>query len=250
MKRFLTVILMCAMLLISAAMAEQPMLVSCTYSIYGGMENEDYTYTIRLDDSSEVAILTLAERDRFDAYSLSRKVLDDLEELMAVYNPAGWSSLPEREEYALDAPVRCIELVYEDGSEYTLSNDRKTGGPIFADTESLLMGCLGEGEELELDTVAGTYRYESEGFGGDFTITLNSDGTYTFYEGPLSSYMGGGTWDVHDNTVYLTEENGFEMKFVFAVQDDALVYDEADSDAFPYVKVADAERFVREDTAP
>ena len=149
MKRFLTVILMCAMLLFAVSMAEQsaPTLVSCVYSIYGGMENEDYTYTIRVDDSPETALLTLAKRDGFEAYSMPRKVLDDLAELMAAYNPADWSSLSEREEYALDAPVRRIELVYADGFEYTLCNDRETGGPIFADTESLLMGYLGEGLE-------------------------------------------------------------------------------------------------------
>ena len=128
MNRFLVALLMCAMLLFAESMAEQPtsMLVSCVYSIYGGMENEDCTYTIRLDDSPETALLTMAKRDSFEVYSLSRKVLDDLAELMAAYNPADWSSLPEREEYALDAPERCIELVYADGSEYTLCNDRET----------------------------------------------------------------------------------------------------------------------------
>ena len=254
MNRFLVALLICAMLLFAVSMAEQsaPMLVSCVYSIYGGMENEDCTYTIRLDDSPETALLTLAKRDSFEVYSLPRKVLDDLAELMAAYNPADWSSLPEREEYALDAPERCIELVYADGSEYTLCNDRETGGPIFADTESLLMGNLDEGFDAEsnADAVAGTYRYESEGFGGDFTITLNPDGTCTFYEGPLSSYMGGGKWDVHDNIVYLTEVNGFDLKFVFTVQGGTLVYEAVDSDAFPYVKVDDAERFVREDPTP
>ena len=149
MKRILVIMLMCAMLLFAAAMAEQPtpMLVSCVYSIFGGMENEDFTYTIRLDDSPEMALLTLAKRDGFEAYTLPRKALDDLAELMAAYNPAGWSSLPEREEFALDAPVRSIELVYEDGSEYTLSNDRETGGPIFADTEKMILDCLGKGLE-------------------------------------------------------------------------------------------------------
>ena len=149
MYRFLVALLICAMLLLAVSVAEQPapMLVSCVYSIYGGMENEDYTYTIRLDDSLEMALLTLAKRDGFEAYSLPRKALDDLAELMAAYNPADWSSLPEREEYALDAPERLIELVYADGSEYTLCNDRETGGPIFADTEKMILDCLGKGLE-------------------------------------------------------------------------------------------------------
>ena len=149
MKRFLVAFLMFPLTLFAVSMAEQsaPMLVSCVYSIYGGMENEDYTCTIRLDDSPEMALLTLAMRDGFEAHSMPRKVLDDLAELMAAYNPADWSTLPEREEYALDAPVRRIELVYADGSEYTLCNDRETGGPIFADTERIIVDCLGKGLE-------------------------------------------------------------------------------------------------------
>ena len=54
---------------------------------------------------------------------------------------------------------------------------------------------------------------------------------------------------MNDNTVYLTGEKGFDPEFVFAVQGDALVFDAAGSDAFPHVKVADAEQFVREDPA-
>ena len=103
---------------------------------------------------------------------------------------------------------------------------------------------------VEMSRLAGVYRYQGEGFGGDFTITLNADGTYTFYEGYLSSYIGTGTWNVNLNTVYMTEdeENGTGLKFMFGVEDDALIYVALESDAFPYVKVADGERFVWLDT--
>lgn len=191
MKRILVIMLMCAMLLFAAAMAEQPtpMLVSCVYSIFGGMENEDFTYTIRLDDSPEMALLTLAKHDAFEAYTLPRRTLEDLAELMAAYNPAGWSSLPELEEFALDAPVRSIELVYEDGSEYTLSNDRETGGPIFADAESILMGCLSEEDGVELAperTIAKIYIFRMiEGGVATYMITMD-EGRYhvSIDEGP------------------------------------------------------------------
>ena len=183
MKRFLGVILMCAMLLLTVSMAEQSaqMLVSCVYSIYGGMENEDCTYTVRLDDSPEMALLTLAKRDGFEAYTLPRRALDDLAELMAAYNPADWSSLPEREAFALDAPERRIELVYADGSEYTLCNDRETGGPIFADAESILMGCLSEEDGVELAperTIAKIYIFRMiEGGVATYMITMD-EGIY------------------------------------------------------------------------
>ena len=59
--------------------------------------------------------------------------------------------------------------------------------------------------------LAGTYKYEGEGFGGDFTITLNADGTYEFYEGPLSSYMGMGTWYAADDVIHMAEgDAGFQ----------------------------------------
>ena len=81
---------------------------------------------------------------------------------------------------------------------------------------------------------------------GPIREELNADGTYTFYEGALSSYMGSGTWQVYDNAVYMTEgEGGFDLSFMFGAEENALVYLAAGSDAFPYVKVKDEERFTR-----
>ena len=111
----------------------------------------------------------------------------------------------------------------------------------------LLCGIANAEEIVDGSDIAGTYQYEGEGFGGDFTITLNSDGTYAFYEGYLSSYMGGGTWNRDDDTIHMVEENGFDLKYTFEIQDDALVYSAEGSDTFPYVDVSDGERFVRQD---
>lgn len=52
--------------------------------------------------------------------------------------------------------------------------------------------------------------------GGDFTVTIREDGTFTYYEGPLSSIFGDGTW-------YLAE----------------------DSADFIFVDVADGDRFLK-----
>ena len=98
-----------------------------------------------------------------------------------------------------------------------------------------------------MSRAAGTYRYEGEGFGGDFTITLYADGTYAFDLGALSSYRGGGTWSVFYSAVYMTEVGGSDLQFMFVLGEDALVYAAAGSDEFPYVKVSDGERFVRAD---
>lgn len=101
-------------------------------------------------------------------------------------------------------------------------------------------------EESATASIAGTYKFEGEGFGGDFTITLNADGTYEFYEGPLSSYMGMGTWNACDDVIHMTEGNaGFALSFTFGVEDNVLIYLSAESDAFPYVALSDGARFIR-----
>ena len=98
------------------------------------------------------------------------------------------------------------------------------------------------------DAIAGkTFVWEKEGFGGDFTITLNADGTYQYYEGFLSSYIGLGTWTVENGTVVLTEQGGQDSVYRFAVKDGALIYESDDSDGFLYVDVTDGDRFLPAD---
>ena len=99
---------------------------------------------------------------------------------------------------------------------------------------------------LTKESLAGTYVYEGEGFGGDFTITLLADGEYSFYEGPLSSYLGTGTWSLDDAGVLtLTEDEqlGFAMTNRFAAGKGSLAFIADGSDGFPYVKPADGARF-------
>ena len=87
------------------------------------------------------------------------------------------------------------------------------------------------------------YIYEKEGFGSDFYIALNSDGSMRCSEGALSSYFGLGTWKLDGDTVILTTD---DEKFVnrFAVKDGTLVYQSADSTGFMYLTVSDGEKFL------
>ncbi len=95
------------------------------------------------------------------------------------------------------------------------------------------------------DALAGkTFVWEKEGFGGDFTITLNADGSYQYYEGFLSSYIGVGIWTVENDTVTLTEQGGQDAVYRFAVKNGALVYLADGSDNFLYVKAEDGDRFL------
>ena len=93
------------------------------------------------------------------------------------------------------------------------------------------------------DDIAGkTYLYDGEGFGGSFTITLYEDGTFTYYEGMLSSYIGAGTFMLDGDTVIMTD-GGYGLVNHFRHDGDDLVFVEQDSDNFVYVKVKDGEKF-------
>ena len=158
-------------------------------------------------------------------------------------NLESWNGFHESDPDVLDGEGFMLEMRFADGTSVYASGDN-----AFPDNYSGASdGIEAIMEKEEMSRIAGTYRYEGEGFGGDFTITLNPDGTYTFYEGPLSSYIGGGTWYVYYRTVYMTETNGYDLQFMFDLQDDALAYYAVGSDAFPYAEVSDGERFVRQD---
>lgn len=105
--------------------------------------------------------------------------------------------------------------------------------------------CAKKTDDALRKTVAGkTFVRENGGFGGDFTITLREDGSYEYYEGFLSSYIGMGMWTVEDGMLILTEQGGYDFVYRFTVQDGALVYRTAGSSAFIYVKAADGDRFL------
>ena len=85
------------------------------------------------------------------------------------------------------------------------------------------------------------YTYTEEGFGGDFTITIRDDGTASFYEGYLSSYIGEGTWKIENGMLYLNDST---FKNIFKVHDNDLEFIEEGSMNFPYVKVKNGEKFI------
>lgn len=96
------------------------------------------------------------------------------------------------------------------------------------------------------DIVAdGTYLYEKEGFGGKFAIQINEDGTFTYYEGLLSSHIGMGNWELDDDVIVLSEDGEMGYPFVnrFQVDGSDLVFISEDSSNFLYINVADGERF-------
>lgn len=87
------------------------------------------------------------------------------------------------------------------------------------------------------------YTYEKEGFLGDFQITFYDDGTFTYYEGPASSYFGNGTWNQEGDMITLIDETDPAFVNYFRLDGDDLVFVEKGSSNFIYVKVTDGDRF-------
>ena len=94
------------------------------------------------------------------------------------------------------------------------------------------------------DVVEKTYVYEYEGFGGEFTINIYNDGTFMYYVGMLSSYIGRGNWEYTNGILTLTDVFD-NPKFVnkFYVKDNCLIYIAEGSTNFMYLKVSDGAKF-------
>ena len=88
------------------------------------------------------------------------------------------------------------------------------------------------------------YTYEGEGFGGDFTLTLREDGSYSYYEGLLSSYIGLGSWTEEDGLLTLTDVMGYGFVNHFRpTAEGDLVYCAEGSTNFLYLKLKDGAVF-------
>ncbi len=116
---------------------------------------------------------------------------------------------------------------------------------VYVEVENVEVRISDEGIPHD-EAIGQTYTYEKGGFhGGDFQITLYDDGTFTYYEGLASSYLGTGTWNQDGNIITLSDDDTVGYAFVnhFSLDGDDLVFIEKDSSNFIYVKVADGERF-------
>ena len=76
-----------------------------------------------------------------------------------------------------------------------------------------VIGCSNQKEiikddnEITKDDIMNkVYVYEKDGCGGDFTIEIKADGTFTYYEGFLSSHIGIGEWSYSDGMLTLSEK--------------------------------------------
>lgn len=94
------------------------------------------------------------------------------------------------------------------------------------------------------DLAGRVYQYEKEGFYGDFTLRLEPDGQFWYYEGAASSYIGHGSWTLEGRRLTLRDDAGPDLLNQFEVEGEALVFVEEGSTNFLYLKLADGERFL------
>ncbi|MBO4909772.1 MAG: peptidoglycan DD-metalloendopeptidase family protein [Lachnospiraceae bacterium] len=81
----------------------------------------------------------------------------------------------------------------------------------------------------------------------NFSISFLPDGTYTWYESPISSFIGTGTYSIEEGILTMTDDaemTGTERLNRFKVSENSLLFVSEGSDNFNMVKLADGEEFV------
>ena len=114
---------------------------------------------------------------------------------------------------------------------------------------AILTGCAGS---VRNNGIAGkSFVYEKEGFPDEFSIRLDKDGYFTYYEGAFSSYVGFGSWRLDGGVLTLSEDEYPSVSgtvrrvYRFNVSGGDLSYISEGSDKFMFIDVSDGERFIQ-----
>ena len=95
-----------------------------------------------------------------------------------------------------------------------------------------------------------TFVWEEVGFGGDFVVTLEPFNTFQMYEGPLSSTIYRGYFDVDGDIITLRDSatSAEHKEFLFRINDDKteLTFIADGSDELPFCKIEDGALFSTE----
>ena len=199
MKRFICIIIL-ALLLCAPAMAEA--LTYCWFSFGGYLPSQTYEVTL------EEGIYRL-ERDDGASCQLEEEAFNNLLSIIDNNDLYAWDGFNESEQYVLDGEGFSLDISFSDGRHIHAHGDNRfpEGYDAVKNEMVKLFDAILDGD------FSGTYIYTAGGFGGDFTITLETD--------------------------------GFDLQFYFTGEKDALIYEGGYSDPFPYVKVPDGGRFVK-----
>ena len=172
---------------------------------------------------------------------------DDLVRIIDKYDVRGWDGFDESDPEVEDGEFFFFSAVLTDGTSIR-AGGQNAFPPGYSPAAGLMEGLIlrADGEIIEDEDICGTYVYEGEGCGGDFTITINKDETYAFSEGPLSSYTGRGSWTREQGRIIFNEENGRDMRNSFAAGNNVLLFLGKGADDFPCVPLSDGGKFIRQ----
>ena len=171
---------------------------------------------------------------------------DELVRMIDEYDIRDWDGFDETNPEVDDGEFFYFSAVLTDGTSI-YAHGQNAFPATYDPAASMMEGMIlrADGETVEED-ITGTYVYEGEGAGGEFTITIGKDAACSFYEGPLSSCHGEGTWKKEGGVIILSEENGHDIINRFAAGNSVLVFIEKGSDNFPHVTLPDGGRFFRQ----
>lgn len=114
----------------------------------------------------------------------------------------------------------------------------------------MLVSCRGQ-ETYTLESISGSYSRENANGFDHFTITLNEDGTYSYFETMISSHLGMGGYTLKDGIVTLTDSQipglygSLTRTYKFRCEDGKLIFLADESDNFMYINLPDGAEFER-----
>ena len=106
-------------------------------------------------------------------------------------------------------------------------------------------------KSVQPEDIYGSYsRKNSNGY-DYFTLTLNEDGTYSYFETMISSHIGWGEYTIDGEKVTLVDTQipgvygSHTYVFTFKYEDGKLIYIAEESDHFMYINLPDGAEFER-----
>lgn len=118
----------------------------------------------------------------------------------------------------------------------------------------MLVSCRVQ-ETYTVERISGTYSRENANGFDHFTITLNEDGTYSYFETMISSHLGMGGYTLEDGIVTLTDSQipglygSHTYTYKFRCEKGKLIFLADESDNFMYINLPDGAEFERREVS-
>ena len=102
---------------------------------------------------------------------------------------------------------------------------------------ALLISACGKNSKTSLKPGIYTLQNAEKNVSGDFTITIYDDGTFQYYETPVSSYIGMGHYSIEENVIILKEDEADCTGDIncYQISDGNLLFIDSDSDNYHFV---------------